>query len=544
MVNKEVARELDIGLGTVKQHIVALFKKLHVSNRAMAVAHGIEMLHEEEGGNHANSTSSNNRSSDQWLNASGLLEGRPCVVLSIALPEDASQTAVRLMYGNLADVAAANDAVFVARKGNAGDVIFGVQRVTEYDVAVALQTACGIYADLLEWDRLTAAKLRGCLTAGLAFASMKRFGGWTGEAIASTAISFAREMLAATAPGDVAFDRVTHDLIEVFGIGRPRVVAPVMSFEQLKTLQWTGSRRRYPLVGRDTELTLLDVALKGVVRGQGMMMHLEGEMGMGKSRLCEEFLTHWQAQGGVTSFFRCSPPVLGSHFHDIASGASCSAADIAAVLQGATTAAPELIIVDDIHLLDADQQPVLAAAAAEAVAAGKLVIFSGRRVGGGDRSTAFETIRLRRLSNKDVETLVRSSLAKSAAGGRAKKVTDISAVAAGVPLFAVELARQLDTAPLDTPPLEPHAVAFPILVAINARLDSLQLDRRLLKAVARAAGKANLDALAVALGEAPAGVKQQAERATQAGVLSLAADGSFAFTHPLLQRAIFGMVAE
>ncbi|CAG0983112.1 partial Putative HTH-type transcriptional regulator YhjB, partial [Rhodocyclaceae bacterium] len=32
-VNKEIANELGIGLGTVKQHVVAIFKKLKVRNR-------------------------------------------------------------------------------------------------------------------------------------------------------------------------------------------------------------------------------------------------------------------------------------------------------------------------------------------------------------------------------------------------------------------------------------------------------------------------------------------------------------------------------
>ena len=72
-VNKAVAQELGIGLGTVKQHIVAIFKKLQVSNRAMAVSHGIDIFQAEQ------SRTSN-------LPKADLLENRPCVVLSIALP--------------------------------------------------------------------------------------------------------------------------------------------------------------------------------------------------------------------------------------------------------------------------------------------------------------------------------------------------------------------------------------------------------------------------------------------------------------------------
>ena len=101
-VNKEVARELDIGVGTVKQHIVALFKKLNVRNRAMAVSRGMDMLHEQE-------------SHGPTLAVDGLLERRPCVVLSVALPEEASQMAVRLMYGTLAALASAGRSTWTWR---------------------------------------------------------------------------------------------------------------------------------------------------------------------------------------------------------------------------------------------------------------------------------------------------------------------------------------------------------------------------------------------------------------------------------------------
>lgn len=44
MSNKEIARELDLGVGTVKVHITALFAKLGVSNRTSAVAVGARLL--------------------------------------------------------------------------------------------------------------------------------------------------------------------------------------------------------------------------------------------------------------------------------------------------------------------------------------------------------------------------------------------------------------------------------------------------------------------------------------------------------------------
>lgn len=530
-VNKEVAQELGIGLGTVKQHLVAIFKKLNVSNRAMAASHGMGIFHEQE-------------SRGTSLPMADLLECRPCVVLSIALPQDASHPAVKLMYGSLAAMASANDAVFLARNGNAGDVIFGIQRVTEYDLAIALQTARAVYDDLLAMDAQIketgpAEKLRGCLTAGVAFASMKRFGGWTGEAIASAAIASARELLNEVPPGQFVFDSTALDLIELFGIGGAQELSPTMLLRELKNLHWTGSRRIYHLVGRDAELAQLYAALTGAEKGKGKLILVEGEMGMGKSRLCDAIAKLCLKHEGRAAFCRSLPPVLGKRLYDTVSGAECSAQQVAVSLRAKPVRFPELIVIDDFHLLDKEQQALLSAAGADAIKKGKLVIFSGRRgirenAGHPPDANTTETISLRRLSAQAIQVLVRNALGKGAIKGRASKVQRITSAASGVPLFAVELARHH----------EAEQLALPLRVAINARLDSLHLDHNLLREVAKNAVGANLEEVAAALGENIETLRQQMERAIAAGVLSCGADGWLSFTHPLLRRAIDNLVVE
>ncbi|MDD2915756.1 MAG: LuxR C-terminal-related transcriptional regulator [Gallionella sp.] len=525
-VNKEVAQELGIGLGTVKQHLVAIFKKLNVSNRAMAVSHGMEMLHEQE-------------SRESVLPMADLLECRPCVVLSIALPEDASQLATKLMYGSLAAMASANDAVFLARNGNAGDVIFGIQRVTEYDLAIAVQTARAVYDDLQAMDAGIAGTLRGCMTAGVAFASMKRFGGWTGEAIASVAIATARELLNDVQPGQFAFDPTALDLIELFGIGGMQQVSPTMRLPELKNLHWTGSRRAYHLVGRDDELGQLYAALTEAAKGHGKLFVVEGEMGMGKSRLCDAIAKLCLKHEGDVSFCRSLPSVLGNCLYDTVKGVECSVEQAAVSLRAEPVRFPDLVVVDDFHLLTQDQQILLSAAGAEAVGKGKLVIFSGRR---GIRenaarqtgTNAFGMISLRRLSAHSVQVLVRDALGKGAIDGRASKVQRIASAAAGVPLFAVGLARHHDA----------EQLALPLRVAITARLDSLHLDHHLLREVAKNAVGTSLAEAAANLGEDAAALCNQVEHAIAAGVLAYSADGWLSFTHPLLRRAIGNLAME
>ena len=49
MSNKEIARDLDLGLGTVKVHVASLFRSLGVKNRAAAAAAGMRSTTEQRG---------------------------------------------------------------------------------------------------------------------------------------------------------------------------------------------------------------------------------------------------------------------------------------------------------------------------------------------------------------------------------------------------------------------------------------------------------------------------------------------------------------
>ncbi len=514
-VNKAVAQELGIGLGTVKQHIVAIFKKLQVTNRAMAVSHGIDIFQAEQ-------------SRASTLPMAALLENRPCVVLSIALPADASHLSVKLMYGSLAAIASANDAVFLARSGNAGDLIFGIQRVTEYDLAVALQAARQVYDDLLEIYGDAAKSLRGGMTAGIAFASMRRFGGWTGEAIASAAIASARELLNNVPAGQFVFDSTALDLIELFGIGGNKELSSSMLLSELKNLHWTGARRAYQLVGRNDELTRLKAALTEAAKGNGRLILVTGEMGMGKSCLCEAIAKKCRQQEGTVSYCRSLPSVLGGSLYDTSSETECSVEELATLLKAKPVNCPDLVVIDDFHLLIKEHQTLLISAGSAAVASGKLVIFSGRKGGMSNNfSIQTETISLRRLPAPAIQALVRNALGKDAIKGRAQKVQWITTAAAGVPLFAVELARHHD-----------ESLALPLRVAISARLDSLHLDHDLLRVVAKNGAGANLKEVATALGEDVGTLRPQIERAVASGVLTCSENGWLTFTHPLLRRTI------
>ncbi|WP_420476802.1 LuxR C-terminal-related transcriptional regulator [Noviherbaspirillum sp. ST9] len=517
-VNKEIAKELGIEIGTVKQHVVALFKRLNVSNRTMAVSRGIELLGGRPAPTPAPATL-----------ADGLLERRPCVVLSLALPEAADDASVRRLHGALAALAFDQEAVFLARRGHAGDLIFGLHQASERDLLKALHTARQAFEDLHVMVPDWADGMRGGVTAGLVVASMLRSGGWSGEAIVSTAIASARELQEQAPAGRVAIGGPALDLLRSFGIRGEAALSEnaglhTAAFPALTAFEWSGDRAIHPLVGREGEVSSFRRILNHAGSGQGKLVFLEGETGMGKSRLCREFLAMCRADGGQAVLHRVQADT-NNLLRDPESGASSDAARVFSALPAPIPGKPSLAIVDDCHFLSREVRPAVGAAAAKAVRAGWTVLLAGRHMPELDHSNT-ETIRLQRQSARDIESLVRQALGPAEVP--AKVIHQIAKDAAGVPLFAVELARQPDSG----------GIAMSLLVTIASRLDGLRLDRKLLRTIARSAQPPTPEEVTGMLGENNESVAQALRRAMATGVLQTDAGGRLAFAHPLVRKII------
>jgi DNA-binding CsgD family transcriptional regulator len=519
-VNKEIARELGIGVGTVKQHVVTLFKRLNVRNRTMAVSRGLALAEQRaaEPQEHAVAAASSA--------AAGMLERRPCVVLSLALPAQADDAAVRRLHDSLAALACDLDAVFVARRGNAGDLIFGLHQVGERDLLRAMACAQRLYDTFSTEAPALAGAMRGGLTVGIVVASMLRNGGWSGEAIVSTAIAGARALQEQAQAGQLALGRPVLDVMQAQGIRCDALfdtgAAPgAVAFDALAGMDWQGERIAYPLVGRAAERETLERCLRAAAGGQGGLLLLEGETGMGKSRLCKGLQAQCRQAQGHAVLYTVPPDAR----HD-------PAAAITAMLDSSRSrpGAPLAAIVDDYHLLPPPQRLAVLERARAAAQAGALVVLSGRRVpetaAGGDDGVPVARLALSRLSGGEIEALVRQ--VPGAQAMPAAQVQQIVADAAGVPLFAVELARHCHEV----------GVALPLLVTVIARLDSLRLDRKLLRAAARRSLPPTAAEIAAMLDEAPDTVAEAAQRAVASGVLREDADGRLDFGHPLLRKII------
>lgn len=545
-VNKEIANELGIGLGTVKQHVVALFKKLQVSNRTMAVSQGLNLLPLNE--------------SASVEICESILERRPCIALSIFLPDAILHAStdpkaiVHELRKTFAALASSYDALFLASKTHIGDLIFGVKYGTEQDIFKALRAARAVFDALKNYPNITR-NLRGGLTAGLAISSMNRHGGWSGEVVASTVIAHARELACNAVPGELALDATAKKLLEIIGPDAQGFVVPGVFFNTLNRMPWgknlpssqsqaAGGEEpgcALSILGRDAELERLESLLSEVFKGRNHLVYIEGETGMGKSLLCRYVAERGLDLKGRIHHFVCHSGIEESHLYMFPSGASVKPQALLHCLRSVTGRNHEIVIVDDAHLLPADiLTKVLDAANG---AKGKLTVVAARKLPKSAINPS-ETIRLGHLSKTAIEHLVTRSIDQweseaLKAGEDAKAVArqaqdrhhiaeTIAQHASGVPLFAIELARHnwQDSLPLS------------LQVVINARMDGLKLDRVLLRQLSKAQAPMTAAEIAGAMWEPQDTIQIAVERAIASGVLCQHEDGRISFAHPLLRMLV------
>lgn len=544
-VNKEIANELGIGLGTVKQHVVALFKKLHVSNRTMAVSQGLNQV-----------PVSHPESAEI---SEGMLERRPCIVLSIFLPDSAMKASaepgtraiVQELHKTFSALAGAHDALFLTSKNYIGDLIFGIKRGTEQDIYKALRAAHAVFDALRDYPNLTE-DLRGGLAAGLAISSMNRYGGWSGEVVASAVIAHARELASNATPGELALGASAKKMLEITGPNAPGFSDPYLLFKGLNRMPW-GKNSQFPesqigggeelgreplILGRDAELERLEILFSEVFKGKkNHLVYIEGETGMGKSLLCRYAAEHGLNMKGRIHHFVCHSGGKEGSLYMYPSGVPVKPQAMLHCIRSVTGRGHDVIIVDDAHLLPVNI--LIKVTETAGAAKGKLVIVAARKFSKYAINPS-ETIRLGHLPKIAIENLITQSLTqlekdaiKAGAGSdaniwRAQDKQHIIATivqhAAGVPLFAIELARHH----------REDALPLSLQVVINARMDGLKLDRALLRHVSKAPTPLVVAEIAEAMWESQNTIQIAVEQACASGVLSQNKEGHISFAHPLL----------
>lgn len=512
--NKEIAYELGIGVGTVKQHVVALFRKLKVSNRAMAITRGLDMA--SHGARHGGG--GGGALTDL---ADGAIELRPACVLSLA-PEagaDGEFANWRRLQDQVMAVIDGLDATMVST-GKGVDVILGLNRARDDDAARAMQIARDLHRALE--DQGVPWTIRAGLASGGLAASIHRCGGWTGETVAGRTIGRARALRAEAEPGSLVADASALRLLAFIRRTEP----PSRGTAQAIALG-RGRRReramppRLPLLERDAERAALAGRIAAVQAGTGAVVALVGEAGMGKTVLGQEFSEDCRAAGLHWLEGRCS--TVRGHG---------GLASTAATALRAAERRPVALMVDDGHFAQPADVEALANLARAARSRPLLLLVTGRRgVVESLRGIALdEEIRLGRLSPAAMAEVILQH------GGRLARpvAAEIARLAGGVPLFAVELARAARGSGAATADEVP--IPLTLLTLVTSRCDVFGLDRVMLRIAARAERVSANEARALWPGSEET-LRQELDRAVRAGILN-EPNGAVSFAHPMIRAVL------
>jgi class 3 adenylate cyclase/tetratricopeptide (TPR) repeat protein len=199
-------------------------------------------------------------------------------------------------------------------------VYFGWPKAHENDGERAIQAGIGILREIEKLNRLAPHNSRPKLQVRIAVHAGMTLIDTSGEAFGETIHIAARAQAAAEVDSVTVTDSL-HDIVskrfvvkdirshEFKGIPRPIRLFRIASATHDLAKRSEASAQTTPLIGRDRELRDLLALWSRALDGEGQVVTISGEAGIGKSRIVEEFRRHlvqpnlrWLEATGVQSF--------------------------------------------------------------------------------------------------------------------------------------------------------------------------------------------------------------------------------------------------
>ncbi|MEI6986045.1 MAG: LuxR C-terminal-related transcriptional regulator [Rhodospirillaceae bacterium] len=549
--NKEIANQLGIGLGTVKQHVVALFRKLSVTNRAMAVSRGLEIAR-------ASATDVLRTAGGKAGAASDNIELRPVTLLSLGCHVEngakAGTTAWQDLQSAATNAIQSVDSVLIGRPGRGVDIIFGLHCVNDRDAVQAEMMARDVFTRLAAGYNLGPSvrpRIRAALVSDYLLASIGRLGGWTGETVAGRLIAHARAILDHTPADCLSTDTGTQRLLAFARRAvEPRhpplpsrpVISPLLT-DNAATPENLHILLKPPPIGRATERAALAAQINALRNGQGGVVWIEGEIGMGKTTLAR--IVANETAASVSWLQCCCGPIGPSPLAVLARQLTTPpvAADIIPALARLLRHQCLALIIDDVHAADEAEIRILLELCAISSTMPLLLLGIGRRLEPAALAAAPGTrLHLGRMTTGEVRTLIERD---SEGHLSAPALADAVELAAGVPLFAYELAWEARFGSKCDAVGKQNLLPLPLVCLVVSRLDCLALDRLVLKIVA---WRQPVTALAVAQisGEGNQATATELKRAVEAGVMTqehgnhgaISRGDHFRISHPLIAAVL------
>ena len=314
-----------------------------------------------------------------------------------------------------------------------------------------------------------------------------------------------------------------------------------------------ASARRTPLVGRDAARQILVDALSQLRTNGPRYVVIEGEAGIGKTRLAEEATDIADASGLLTVWGRChedpSIPALWPWRQVVAAlghrDATLAAEDLSQVFERvrdvlvrAATSVPVVVVIEDAHWADPASLRLLSFLTREIDRAAVAFLVTTRPGQLTDQHvrTRADLARTAGVRHLDVRPLdVAATAALVTATGNDVPSGELASVcerSGGNPLFAIELARLYDGRS------DPTSLPGGIRDVLRRRLTPLsKAVQGMLRLAAVLGERIDLDLLLQAEGPDPVTAADTLDAPMAAGLL-VADGGSLRFSHALVRETV------
>jgi DNA-binding winged helix-turn-helix (wHTH) protein/tetratricopeptide (TPR) repeat protein len=199
--------------------------------------------------------------------------------------------------------------------------LFGAPQAHEDHARRAVLAALDLLASRFDTsDTAPQLQLRGGLYSGPMVSGYLETGAERRYTVAGPALHAAAAVQRLAAPGQVLMGDTTYRLVQqeffLEAVSLPRDVESALGFavhavrgvrQRLAGVGGDPSRRRSAFVGRQQELDILRERLAYAHNGNGQLVSLVGEPGMGKSRLLYEFIQPLRSQPLICHIADCLP---------------------------------------------------------------------------------------------------------------------------------------------------------------------------------------------------------------------------------------------
>ncbi|MBL0424106.1 AAA family ATPase [Ramlibacter alkalitolerans] len=495
-------------------------------------------------------------------------------------PEDLRLPILRFQRLIAAEVAR-YDGQVARYMGDGALAYFGYPEAHEDDAARAIHAALAIVEGLARLEpplfpprsgptRAPAVPMRIGIATGLVVVG-DRIGDGAAEETAAfgEAPNLAARLQAAAQEGEIVVSDSTHQLAgRRFDYGAPLRLQLKGFQEPVRAWQVLGSnasRSRFdltcssllaPLVGREVELASLAALWRQAAAGQGRIVLLAGDAGLGKSRLALALSEAIGSQAHITLRYQCSPYHVDSALHPFV-GPLDGAADLlsppddsqlataltpqqrrqrtlaamASRLRELASGKPVLMLIEDEHWIDPTSLELVDLLARGIAGMPVLIVLTTRSVAQRDwlRLPHASLLQLTRLSPLQSTELVSHLAGQDLAGNVVDEVVHRSD---GNPLFIEELTKAAATG---------HgAPEVPVTLqdSLMARLDRLGTAKEVAQAGAVIGREFSRGLLAALLPLSPAELEDAMSDLVASAVVQRA-PAHFVFRHALLQDAAY-----